>query len=67
IYGDTINTSSRVCSAAAPGEVLVTTRFADKVRGVEGAAEAFALSCKGKFELKGKGLVELHQASERPR
>ena len=37
----------------------MTTRLADKVRGVEGAVQAFVLSDKGKFQLKGKGEVEL--------
>ena len=43
--------------------MFVTTRLADKLRGVEGAAEAFVLSDKGKFQLKGKGEMELLQAS----
>ena len=44
-------------------QVLVTTRFADKVRVVDGASEAFSLSVKGVFHLKGKGNVELLQAT----
>ena len=41
----------------------MTTRFADKVRGVDGASEAFLLAVKGVFHLKGKGNVELLQAT----
>jgi hypothetical protein len=43
--------------------VFVTTRLADKVREVEGAAQAFVLTDKGKFQLKGKGELELLQAT----
>jgi class 3 adenylate cyclase len=49
LWGDTVNTASRMESHGAPGRVHVTEETYERLR------EAFALSPRGTIEVKGKG------------
>ena len=48
--GDTVNTASRLRSAAAGGEILVPEALAE----LPGMASRFVFKLKGKIKLKGK-------------
>ena len=58
ILGDTVNTASRCCSAAARDQVLVTRDVIDAIRPTD-AALADRCSSVGPVVLKGKGSLEL--------
>lgn len=53
VWGDTVNTASRLQSTAPPGAVHLTRAVAERL-----ASERFALIGHGTIELRGKGLVE---------
>jgi guanylate cyclase len=52
LWGDTVNTASRMESHGVPGEIQLTARAAAELDG------AFELARRGPIEVKGKGLVE---------
>ena len=52
LWGDTVNTASRMESHGIPGEIQLTERAAAALDG------AFELARRGPIEVKGKGLVE---------
>ena len=52
LWGDTVNTASRMESHGVPGEIQLTERAALALDGV------FELARRGPIEVKGKGLVE---------
>ena len=54
VWGDTVNTASRLESHGVPGEIQVSEAI------VKGLAGRFAVHARGKVELKGKGLVETY-------
>ena len=52
LWGDTVNTASRMESHGVPGEVQLTERAAERLEGV------FKLEPRGPIEVKGKGLMQ---------
>lgn len=54
LFGDTVNTASRMESNGEPGRVHVSDTFASKVR----AAGTHALQGRGRIKVKGKGEME---------
>ena len=52
LWGDTVNTASRMESHGVPGEVQLTERAAERLEGV------FELEPRGPIEVKGKGLMQ---------
>jgi guanylate cyclase len=52
LWGDTVNTASRMESHGVPGEVQLTERAAGRLEGV------FRLEPRGPIEVKGKGLMQ---------
>jgi adenylate cyclase len=61
VLGDTVNTASRCCSKAEPGEIWVTPAVV-KALSVLDAPLAATFSSKGLVALTGKGDVELFAA-----
>ncbi|GLE06727.1 hypothetical protein PINS_up016212 [Pythium insidiosum] len=56
LFGDTVNTSSRICSSSAPGRIQIS----DRVRQLLARSGSYLVSERGAMNLKGKGLVRLH-------
>ena len=54
IWGDTVNTASRLESHGTPGRIQVTSETAERL------AQTFRFEPRGMVELKGKGSVECH-------
>ena len=54
VWGDTVNTASRMESASDPGRVNISRATYDLVK------EYFECEPRGKLEVKGKGLVEMY-------
>ncbi|OGT03046.1 MAG: hypothetical protein A3F73_07685 [Gallionellales bacterium RIFCSPLOWO2_12_FULL_59_22] len=54
VWGDTVNTASRMESASDPGRVNISRALYDLVK------EHFECEPRGKLEVKGKGLVEMY-------
>jgi guanylate cyclase len=52
VWGDTVNTASRMESHGVPGRVQISGDTYRRVRDV------FACECRGKIEIKGKGPIE---------
>jgi len=52
LWGDTVNTASRMESHGVPGEVQLTERAADRLEG------AFELEPRGPIQVKGKGPMQ---------
>ena len=52
LWGDTVNTASRMESHGVPGEVQLTERAAERLEGV------FELEPRGPIEVKGKGPMQ---------
>jgi len=52
LWGDTVNTASRMESHGVPGEVQLTERAADRLQG------AFELEPRGPIQVKGKGPMQ---------
>ncbi|TGK61683.1 ammonium transporter [Leptospira wolffii] len=61
IWGDAVNLASRMESHGVAGEIQVTESTADLIRS------DFALTERGKIEVKGKGLVKTYLISHRLR
>jgi adenylate cyclase len=49
LWGDTVNTASRMESHGVPGRIHVTGRTRDRL------ADAFEMECRGEIQVKGKG------------
>ncbi len=49
LWGDTVNTASRMESHGLPGEIEVTARAFDRLR------ERYEFRLRGEIEVKGKG------------
>jgi adenylate cyclase len=54
LWGDTVNTASRMLTSAEPGDIHVS----DEVR--QRVAERFALTARGPREISGKGIMHTH-------
>ncbi|HXV57971.1 MAG TPA: adenylate/guanylate cyclase domain-containing protein [Gaiellaceae bacterium] len=54
LWGDTVNTASRMESHARPGEIQVTERTYERLRA------AFELEPRGGLEVKGKGIMRTY-------
>lgn len=54
LWGDTVNTASRMQSLALPGQIQLTARAADVLR------EGFEVRPRGTVEVKGKGPMETY-------
>jgi class 3 adenylate cyclase len=54
VWGDTVNTASRLESQGVPGGIQVSKEVAERLQG------KFILEPRGTVELKGKGPVETH-------
>jgi class 3 adenylate cyclase len=52
LWGDTVNTASRMESSGAPGEIQVTRAAFEKLR------DGFELEARGVIKVKGKGDME---------
>ncbi|GMF15460.1 unnamed protein product [Phytophthora lilii] len=55
LFGDTVNTSSRVCSSGCAGRIQIS----DRSRQLLSRTESFIISERGTMNLKGKGMVQL--------
>ncbi len=54
VWGDTVNTASRLESYGVPGAIQVSAQVAERLRG------RFVLTRRGEIEIKGKGLLETY-------
>ncbi|MEP7121943.1 MAG: adenylate/guanylate cyclase domain-containing protein [Byssovorax sp.] len=52
LWGDTVNTASRMESSGSPGDIQVTREVADRLQG------QFELEARGRIQVKGKGEME---------
>jgi len=52
VWGDTVNTASRMEHHGVPGRIQVTSRVADALR------DSYAFEPRGSIEVKGKGPME---------
>jgi adenylate cyclase len=52
LWGDTVNTASRMESSGSPGEIQVTRETYEKLKS------AYALEARGIIQVKGKGEME---------
>jgi adenylate cyclase len=50
VIGDAVNTASRLCSQAGPGEIILSRRFYDELTTPPAMEELEALQLKGKAE-----------------
>jgi adenylate cyclase len=50
VIGDAVNTASRLCSKAGPGEIILTKRFYDELKNPPAVEEMEALDLKGKAQ-----------------
>jgi adenylate cyclase len=51
LWGDTVNTASRMESHGLPGEIQVTERTCERLR------DRYELRCRGSIDVKGKGAM----------
>lgn len=61
VWGDAVNTASRLETTGAPGKIHVSEAIADELK------EDFLLEDRGQIELKGKGLVRTYFLLSRKR
>ena len=54
MWGDTVNTASRLESHGIPGSIHVSAAVAEQLK------DEFALERRGELEIKGKGLMETY-------
>ncbi len=54
LWGDTVNTASRMESSGEPGRIQVTARASERL------SEDFRLRARGEIEVKGKGLMNTY-------
>jgi len=50
VIGDAVNTASRLCSMAGPGEIILTKRFYDELKQPPAVEELEAMELKGKAQ-----------------
>jgi len=50
VVGDSVNVASRICSAAGPGEILISENTCQYVRGLFKVAESEPIQAKGKSQ-----------------
>ena len=62
LWGDTVNTASRLESTAPPGSIQVSESVAEALArsGPDAAGQAFTLELRGEVELKGKGATRTY-------
>ena len=51
VIGDAVNTASRLCSKAGPGEIILTKRFYDELKRPPAVEEIEDLDLKGKAKM----------------
>lgn len=56
LFGDTVNTSSRVCSSCLPGKIQISER----TRQLLARSGYYMITDRGMMNLKGKGMVKLY-------
>ncbi|TYZ58949.1 hypothetical protein PybrP1_001809 [[Pythium] brassicae (nom. inval.)] len=56
LFGDTVNTSSRVCSSCLPGKIQISER----TRQLLARSGYYMIADRGMLNLKGKGMVKLY-------
>lgn len=56
LFGDTVNTSSRVCSSCLPGKIQISER----TRQLLARSGYYMIADRGTMNLKGKGMVKLY-------
>jgi class 3 adenylate cyclase len=54
LWGDTVNTASRMESNGTPDEIHVTERFRDTL------SDSFQFEERGKMDIKGKGMMKTY-------
>jgi len=54
IWGDTVNTASRMESAGQPGKINISAQTYEQIK------DSFKCSFRGKLEVKSKGLIEMY-------
>jgi class 3 adenylate cyclase len=59
LWGDTVNTASRMESTGVSGQIQVTQAVFDRLRG------AYALEARGEIEIKGKGRLRTYFLTRR--
>jgi adenylate cyclase len=66
VWGDAVNTASRMESHGMPGYLQMSSETHDKVKGEESGLSHLEIKCRGEIEVKGKGkmktfLIEMKQ------
>lgn len=56
LFGDTVNTSSRICSSCLPGKIQISER----TRQLLSRSGYYMITDRGMMNLKGKGMVKLY-------
>lgn len=56
LFGDTVNTSSRICSSSLPGKIQISER----TRQLLSRSGYYMITDRGMMNLKGKGMVKLY-------
>jgi class 3 adenylate cyclase/Tfp pilus assembly protein PilF len=64
IWGDTVNTASRMESNGIAGKIHVSERFKDKISNNEQGISNIEFEERGKIEIKGKGMMKTYFLSE---
>jgi class 3 adenylate cyclase len=60
LFGDTVNTSSRMESTADPGKIGCSDAYRDKFVNDKGIEENFIFQKRPKFQVKGKGMMQTY-------
>ena len=65
LFGDTVNTASRMQTSAPPGTIQLSEAAASALRALA-PPDLFTLTLRGKFDVKGKGIMETYILSPPP-